>query len=143
MSEAKRLVQLNQNRMKRAETFRTLWAVNAEPGSIREDFLKPDYWSHIAFQLEPYHMIEVRADDGTYWGEYLVLSCERTWAKVKELRWHELDHQATDLQELIYKFRGPHCKHSVIRVSDSSVLIEKLPSKEDALKWIAANSKAA
>ena len=144
--EKKRSVQVNPNRMKRAETLRTLWCVNAQPGSIREDFLQPEYWSHIAALLEPLHRLEVRADDGTYWAEYLVISCERTWAKVKELRWVDLTEVAEEdlsLTEYKYLFRGPHCKHSVIRIKDKVVMAEKLPTKDDALAWIVNHKRNA
>ena len=138
MSE--RTIQLNPNRMKRAETLRTLYAVNAEHGTDREDLLKPDYWCHIAAKLTPLDRLEVRADDGTWWAEYLVISCDRTWAKVKELRWLELSNVAaddSDLSELEYKWRGPQAKHSVVRKSDQSVMAEKLNTKDEALVWIA------
>lgn len=133
-------IQLNSNRMKRAETLRTLYVVNAMPETEREDLLKADYWCHIAASLNPLDRLEVRADDATFFAEYLVISCDRTWAKVKELRWMELSEVAEsddERSELEYKWRGPQCKHSVIRVSDQQVMVEKLGTKDEALVWIA------
>lgn len=138
-------LQLNTNRMKRAETFRTLFAVNAQPGTTRKDLLKPDYWAHVAAGVSPLDRFEVRADDGSFFAEYLVISCDRTWVKVKELTFIELNDlgkEDEDKTELIYKFRGPQYKHSVVRVSDNMVMAEKLPTKDDALLWIAQHNKS-
>ena len=144
MTEEKRLLQLNGNRMKRAETFRTLWAVNAQPGTIKEDLVQSSYWSHIASLLNPLDRLEVRADDASFFGEYLVISCGRTWAKVKQLAWVDLVDVAKDdddLSEYKYKYRGPHAKHSVIRSSDSTLMVEKLKSRDEALAWISEHQR--
>ena len=143
-----RLVQLNGNRMSVAEYARTTWAVTAQPDTTREDLLKPDYWAHVASKFNSLDRLEVRSDDGAFFAEYLILTCERTYAKVKELSWFDLKGEEValpdeSLEEFEYKFRGPHSKHSVVRKSDSKVMVEKLQSKDEALRWITNYKKAA
>lgn len=145
--EEDRLVQLNGNRMKEAEFWRTLWVVNAEPGTTKKDLLKPDYWAHVASRFKPLDRLEVRSDDGSFVAEYLVLTCERTYAKVKEIHWYDLEGKEVGvpdeaLEEFEHRWRGPHGKWSVVRKSDDALMIEQLPNKETALQWI-ANKKAA
>lgn len=146
--EEKREVKLMHTRMKEAGFVRNLWIITAEVGVTREDMVKPDFWAHVASLFRPYDRIEARCDDGTFFAEYLVLTCDRTFAKVKELSYISLtskDVSKTQLEndlELYYtKFRGPHCKWSVLRKSDDSVMVEKLGSKDDANAWLVNHKK--
>lgn len=142
--EKKRDVKLNHTRMKEGQFVRNLWVVTVEQGVNRDDLMNPGFWAHVAFQLRPYDRLEVRSDDGLFFAEYLVLSCERTYAKVKELSWASLTSQDVamsqeDLEQYEYKFRGPHAKHSVIRKSDGVVMVEKLETQDQAKQWIIDN----
>lgn len=144
--EKKRSMSLNDKRMKEAEFLRSLWVVTVETGTIRSDLLTPEFWSHVAYRFKPYDRIEVRCDDGLYFAEYLVLSCDRTWAKVKELSFIALTSEdiamtQDELEIYEYKFRGPHGKHSIIRKHDKAVMIEKLDSKELAMDWLTNHKK--
>ena len=148
MSDEKRDVKINHTRMKEAQFVRNLWVVTAEKGTKREDLSQPDYWAHVAFQFRPYDRIEVRVDDGIYFAEFLVLACERTYAKVKELSWTSLTTkdvamtEADNMLELYeYKYRGPHGMHSIIRKSDGAVMVEKLATQDQARAWLAEHKK--
>ncbi len=137
----KRDVKINQNRMKSGDFVRTLWVATVEMGVTREDIKDPGFWSHVASQLRPYDRMEVRCDDGTFFAEYLVIACERTYAKVKELSWVSLTSKDVaqtqeDREEFSYKYRGPHSMHSIIRKSDNKVMVEHKATKEDAMKWL-------
>jgi len=144
----KRLVQPNHTRMKEASFVRNSWVVTVEEGTVRKDILKPEFWAHLAQQFRPYDWIEVRCDDDSFVAEYLVLSCDRTFAKVKEWKWVKLTEEEMKqddeiLQEYAHKWRGPQLKHCVIRKSDSACVVEGLPSKDAAYQWIVAKKKAA
>ena len=146
--EKKRDVKLNHTRMKEGQFVRNLWVVTVEQGVTREDLTNPGFWAHVAFQLRPYDRLEVRSDDGIFFAEYLVLACERTYAKVKELSWISLttkdvalSQDEADLEKFEYKFRGPHAKHSIIRKSDGAVMVEKLETQDQARQWLLDNKK--
>lgn len=148
MTEEKRDVKINHTRMKEAQFVRNLWVVTAEKGTKREDLINPSFWSHVAMQFRPYDRIEVRVDDGIYFAEYLVLACERTYAKVKELSWVNLTTkdvamtEADNMLELYeYKYRGPHGMHSILRKADGAVMVEKLATQEAARAWLVEHKK--
>jgi len=135
------------NRMKSGDFVRTLWVVTAEQGTTKEDIMNPSYWSHVAAQFRPYDRIEVRVDDGVYFAELLILACDRTWAKVKELSFHSLtnsDVSMTQAEEEMAEFevlwKGPVNKFSVIRKSDSTVIKNKM-EKDEANKFLAGYKK--
>jgi hypothetical protein len=115
------------------------WEVVADAGHNKDDFLKPDYWSHVAIRFNKGDIVEIRCDDESFYGEFYVKSCSKTYAAMKELRWLDLEDTKKiedEHEEYVYKFRGPLCKHSVIRKSDGNLMVEKLDSKAAALKWI-------
>ena len=136
MSE--RFVQITNGRFHPAEYERDYWAITCEVGTTREDILQPHFWSHVAKKLKPYSRIEVRIDDGTFFGEYLVLQCDRTWAKVKELSFHSLtsaDVSQTESEQMQghrIEWKGPQLKHCIIRNKDNAVIKEGISSKKDA-----------
>ena len=149
MSEDKdRLVQPNHTRMKESSFVRNWWVVTVEEGTDKKDMLKSDFWAHLAEQFSPYDRIEVRSDDDAFFAEYIVLSCDRTYAKVKELSWFSLTSDETQqdeeiFQEYAHKWRGPQLKHCVIRKSDSACVAEGFVNKDAAFKWIAEKKRAA
>lgn len=134
-------LQVNPARMKGAEYERTLWVVTAEAGTTREDLLQPSYWAHVAGQLKAYDRLEVRADDDTFYAEYLVLGVSHVSAKVWELNWQALS--KSDLPESgLYRvdWGGPHNKWVIIRVADGAK-IEVGLTKDDAVMHAAEMEK--
>jgi hypothetical protein len=122
--------------------------VTVEHGNTIDDVLRPEFWSHVAPKLRPYDEIRVRADDGTFYARVLVLSCGRNWAKVHQLEHHRLTSKDVDMSQAAQfegydvKWRGPHCKWSVVRKADNVVVIEKLDSQAEATTWLADHLKA-
>lgn len=147
MSDEKRDLKINQTRMQSGDFVRNLWVVTAEQGTTKEDILTPSYWSHVASQFRPYDRIEVRVDDGTYFAELLILSCDRTWAKVKELSFNSLTtsdvsqtQASEEMAEFDIQWKGPVNKWSVIRKSDDAVIKNKM-EKEEAGKFLIGYKK--
>ena len=133
----KRDVVLQPNRINTQDFNRNWWVATVEPHITREDLLVPSFWANIAVQFKQFDRVEVRTDDGQYFSEYLVLSCDRTSAYLKELTWVDLSEKTTSKSpEYETKWRGPHAKFSVIRIKDSSVMVEKLESKPEAETWL-------
>lgn len=132
-----------------AEHQRMLYVVQADIGTELADLLNPGYWANFAGRLRPWDRIEVRADDGSWYAEVMVLDCSRNWAKVHVLRHERLtDGKTSQIQterlaavqavlathEVIH--RGPR-GWSVVRRNDRAVIQEGLNSKEDATDWLA------
>jgi len=106
-----------------------------------EDLLEPTFWAHHASKLRPWNEIRARAVDGTWMGNYLVLDCSRTWARVHQLSFHrfttgdQADTLASETDVKVYmgkhqvKFRGAH-KWTILQGSD--VIKEGFATKEEA-----------
>ncbi len=149
VKEIKRDVTLNPSGLTPAEHVRETWCITAAFGTRREDIENPSYWAHVAQKLRPKSKIEVFTEDGSFYAEYLVLSSDKTWAKVLNLRFVDLKKLATIPEEQAktitdgyeIKFRGPK-KWSVIRKSDRAVLQEGLHSEQDAGKWLEVHLNA-
>ena len=140
----KRNMQINPSRVKLAHYDRQEWVVNAEITHNREDLLKPEYWAHIAQQLNPYDHIEVRSEDGTWMAELIVVQADRTWAKVVEKGFYEFitaDAIPDGASNYKVEWKGPQHRFCVIRVSDSAMLHKDCRTKQEAEDWLRDHEK--
>lgn len=135
---------LGNARFKSAEYERTLWVATPEPGVSVKDLLAPEYWAHVGAKLRPWDRIEVRAEDGAYFAELLVLDASRLWAKVQVIHHVELprveDTAPDDPFEV--KWRGPQAKFGVIRRADKSVLKDGFADRNAAADWLTGHKRA-
>jgi hypothetical protein len=139
-------------RVKTAEAARNFWVATVEQGTKREDIRRPEFWALVAKNLRPYDRIELNYDDGSVFAEYLVLSADRAWAKVHELRWEPLGTQDVSLTEAAaaemrrrFKvvFRGQHLKHCVERTDGTKTerLKEGCQDVAEATAWLEGHLK--
>lgn len=136
-----------------ADYKRTMYRGMVERGIGPEDVINPAYWAYHAAKLKPWDRVELCAEDGTWFGEYLVLGCDRTWARLFPLRVIMLttaevaETQAAkangepgkpkdEPMDHEIRFRGPAKKWSVIRKSDGAILAEGMTQKQDAEGWL-------
>lgn len=144
----RKVQQLNPSRMEGAEYQRNVWVMTAHENTTPSDLTDRAYWAHVAGKLKPWDRIEARANDGTWYAEFLVLEAGRTWAKVHMLHCASLTSadvamsQATAMMPYEVKFRGPHCKWSVIRKSDHEVVHEFEETQGSAIDWLNNRMKA-
>lgn len=149
MAEEKRDVQLNPAGAQLADHARNIWAVTATYGMTREDIENPGFWAHHAVRMRTKDKIEVHAEDGSFYAEYIVVNADRTWAKIVNTVYLNLaeaavisGEQAKGISEgYEIKFRGPR-KWSVIRKADHSILQEGMHSDADAKQWLAVHLNA-
>jgi len=130
------------NRLVLAESKRNIFHATVEPNVTREHLVDPAFWKHVAQKLQPYTRIEVVTDDGKYFCELLVLNSGKNWAITKELRYIELGghdiaiRQASLMDEYVYKWRGPHQMHCIVRKSDNEVIKEGMQTQEEARRFL-------
>ena len=147
MSEQETKRAVMPGRVKGAEFARNLWVVTVEQGTTRDDVRRPEFWSLVSKNFKPYDRIELRADDGTFFAEYLVLSADRAWARLHELSFHNLGTQdvaltaaqsAEQRRRYTIEFRGPHLLHCVEFKNGDKVdrLKEKIQTKAEAQTWL-------
>lgn len=133
---------LSVDRLKGAEYERIVHVATPGAGHTREDMLRPAYWSHVSPKLKPYDRVEVRAEDGTYFGELLVLACDRTWARMYVLEWHQLSTQDVSLTEAVSASSKFEVKHTpglrwhVVRKSDRQVMMKDGQTRDEAETWV-------
>lgn len=140
--------QLDAARFKGAEFQRAQWVVTAHAHNQPEDLLRPDYWAHVAARLGPWHHIEARANDGSWYAEYLVLEAGRAWARVHMLHSWRLTtadvalSQAARMSPYEIVFRGPDGLWSVVRKSDRAIVHQNEQTEGGALDWVNERLKA-
>lgn len=146
-------VKLAPLRLQLAEYARQLWTVTLEAGTDPAVLDQPAFWSLVAARFSPYDKIEVRADDGSYYAEYIILGCDRTWAKLQML--FKAQEPSTDVvtiaaamqqapaPDYLVKWRGPLKKWSVIRVADQMMVCEGQQTRIMAENWLANHRKVA
>jgi hypothetical protein len=135
---------LNPQRMGLAEHLRQQWMVNAEEGTTVEDVLDPQYWSHMAAQLQPYDRIDVLLETGEWLLELLVINRGRNWAQIHLLHKYDLEQRSETMpaaQKHRIEWKGPQRKHAVIRIADSQVIQDGFSSKLEAGVWLANHEK--
>lgn len=133
-------MQLNSNHLKSAEYVRNIFFATPEAGTTYADMLTPEYWSHVAAQLQPNSRIEVVSEDLTWFAELMVTSVGRNWATVTPLRFVELAEAAAKpapSAKHVVKWRGANHKHSVVRAADKVVVKEGFATAKDAEEWLA------
>lgn len=137
----KRVVILNPQRMSLAEQVRQDWVVNAEHGTTMADVLDPQYWAHMASQMQPWDRVDVRLETGEWLMELLVINTGRNWAQVHVLNQHQLEQRAETMpaaQKHKIEWKGPQHKWCVIRLADNEMIERGKASKEEAGQWLAA-----
>jgi len=139
-TEEKRDVSLTNNRLKQAEFTRTVYTATIERGHIKSDLIDPKFWAHVAIKLRRGDRVECTSEDGSFYAELMVLACDRTWAKMHVLQWHDLSSSAIQLTpeilaEYLVDFKGPD-GWCVIRKSDNQTLQSKLFTEDEAKRWI-------
>jgi len=133
-----------------AEFQTNRWVANADEATRQPDVLKGEYWAHVANRLKPWDHIYVRAENGTWYTELLVLSVDRAYAAVRPLnQWQFGEDAPTEAQAAAQaaaayrpKWGGPQHKWCVIRMSDSTKVATELASERAALDWIVEREKA-
>lgn len=145
MEESKRDVQLPSKRFKLAHQLCNRWGVTLAPHMTKEDLFTPRFWAIVGVQLRIGDIVEVRYDDGRAYGEFIVQDSSRIHAVLHEMHWFDLDKPDKQLvpESYQYKWMGPTWGHCVIRTTDNEPMLKELATKNDALKWIAGQTKAA
>lgn len=127
-----------------AEHKRNVYLIVPPEGTPFEAVLDAAYLGHVAARLRIGDRVEVMPEDGAYFGELLVTYVERQTAKVEVLR--KIDLGAIDVPaeapDFEIRFKGPQRQHSVVRVSDKSVVKDGFATKDAAGVWLASHLAA-
>ncbi len=108
-------------------------------GHTPDDLLQPEYWMHWARKLRPNSFIKVRAEDGSFDGELLVIQASDTWAKCL---WFTFNSRSEDVRvdadfspkRSHYKIESNASGWRLIEKATGKVLKSDMPLKSDAEK---------
>lgn len=130
-----------------SDYIRTHFVAVAEQGTTRDELKSPEFWKNIAPKVKVWDKIDVLSDDGTFYAEYLVMSCGRAWVKVREMLYINLTTsdvsatqaeaqdgvvQADSKEGHVVAWKGPINKWSIIRNSDKEYIKKGFDSEADA-----------
>lgn len=139
MEQKKQSPVLDPQRMQLSEFGRQDWVATVEEHVTVEDVQDPVFWSNTSALMKPYDHIEARCEDGSWIADFVVLGCDRNWARVHLKALYKLTTSDVSLtQSLKYEVRwkGPHRQFCVIRLSDQESIQEKCQTKEAAALWL-------
>lgn len=141
---------INQNSLKQAEYARTQFRLNTPKGVTLQDILKQEAWAHVARQIVRGTLIEVFAEDNTFFATLICTAVGSGWAEVKTVSYTELSpaKKAEGVSDSMVEERakfsvslGSGSKFRVVRNSDKAVVASAIPSEEAAARWIDAHIK--
>ncbi|MES2671619.1 MAG: hypothetical protein V4673_14545 [Pseudomonadota bacterium] len=118
-------------------------AVSPEAGVPLGALLKPSFWSNVAHQLRDTDIIEVRAEDGTYYAELYVWSKGKAFANVSVI--NAIERPQTMLMKAVegfdVEFRAGPTKFRVVRVTDAKEIKSGFETADAATDWLIANRR--
>lgn len=135
---------LRESRINFIEFARQAHHVVPEDGTAFSDILKDEYWSLVGHKFKPGDIVEIHAEDGSYFAELYVRAAGRNWAKMALLRKVDLEPVAIALgsPEFEAAWKGPHRKFSVVRLSDNQIIKDSFDTREQAIDYIKSHVKA-
>lgn len=124
---------LSEGNFRLAQYVTNRWSVTLDDATPYDRLFDTDYWSHVARKLQIGDIVEVHAENGTWFAELYVVSAHRLAAKVVELRKVGLataPESETVASPFSVKWRGPNGKWAIMRGND--VMQSGFASMEEA-----------
>jgi hypothetical protein len=143
----KKVIPLNQTRMKEADYACERWFVSVPSGTAAKDLLDPTYWRNLGDKLKPLAHVTAVTEDSTWHATFLVVAAQRLWAKLHMLSYTDLsatkaDTPLTDDQNYSVEWKGPLGKFAVIRKSDAATLKDGFTTMLEGHQWLDGHLKA-
>jgi len=135
---------LNNDRIKDAEYARRIHRVDLPAGLKLQDLVPADFWGHVSGKFTRGDLIEVFAEDNSFYAELIVLDCSRLHAKTEVVLYQHIGAtkgKAVKLEDpdFTFEFKGPQRKWSVIRKKDKEIAKEGFADAAEASAWLNAN----
>lgn len=135
---------LRESRLRLAEFARQVHHVVPEDGTKFEDILREEFWAMVSHKFKPCDLIEVHAEDGSYFAQLYIRAAGRNWAKVALINRVDLEPAGAAIGSTEYEatWKGPHHKFAVVRLSDSQIIKSGFDTREAAGEYIKSHQKA-
>lgn len=144
MTHTPGLPMIRDSRVTLTEFARQAHHVVPEDGTKIEDLLSEAYWSMVAYKFKPCDIIEVHAEDGSYFAELYVRAAGKNWAKMALLRKVDLEPVAAAIGSPEYEvtWKGPHRRFSAVRTTDNEIVKDGFETREQAVEYVKSHMKA-
>lgn len=138
-------IHLSPARLSLAEQVRNIYRVVPADSTPYEAIFDPAYWAHVGGQLRPGDILEVVAEDTSYFATLFVTAATHLAAHVVELSKYDLTEalQAEQPAEAFDVKFNQALNWTVIRKRDNARVAEGLKDKAAGFAWIAENAKRA
>lgn len=115
-----------------------IFRVTPEIGTPPSALLDPHYWAHVSAKLSVGNIIEVMAEDGSYFAELLVRDVGNLYAKVAfknpPMIFSKMDEVIETPAGYEVKWRGPKARFGVLHGKD--MLKDGFVDKAEAHAWL-------
>lgn len=128
---------IRESSVKELEYVRLTWHATIPKEHSLEDILRPDYWRHKARSIKPGEVIEVVAEDRSFYGRLFVHRANPVELFVKVIEIVRFDKVAPVLTDYTIEWKGPKRKYSIL-IGDK-IVSDGHDTKEDASAALAAN----
>jgi hypothetical protein len=146
--EKPKVLKLPERRFQLAQSVRNVWHATIDSAWPRDVIYQPTFWAHLrsSGRPAPGDEIIVRPDDMSWRAHLEVRDVGPQAAYVNEIHFKEytdltLEKMAAVSPSFEVKWRGPHHKHSVVRISDNATVQPGFESREAGLRWIVDNQR--
>jgi hypothetical protein len=124
------------------EQKRQDWVVEATEGTLPEDILDPQYWAHVAAQLQLYDRVEVLLETGEWMAELICTGVGRNWAQMQVLKHYDLAPPVEALAAAArYRVDWKGKAFVVVRIADSQVVQGGFANRNDANAWLSNHER--
>ena len=130
--------------LKNADHAQAFFVAFMPAGMDFEEVKNPHFWNFVSKKLGEFDIIRVVAEDKSYYGEVMVLSCSAQMAKVCVIRDKKMldGSEESDIDDgYVVKFRGRYSGWSVLKKEDKSVVFEKGQTRGEAEQWLSNHLK--
>jgi len=145
--EKKTVLPLIQTRMKEESYARNSFFVTCPVKTDHKDLLDPVFWRNLGQQFHQFDKVTAVTEDGQWYAEYVVVGCDRLWAKLALVKFIDLSGEAknTPLREdenYEVLWKGPVNKFTVIRKQDSASLKDGFNTQLEGWQWLDGHLKS-
>lgn len=144
MTHTPGLPMIRDSRVMLTEFARQAHHVVPEEGTTIDDLLHESYWSMVAYKFKPCDIVEVHAEDGSYFAELYVRAAGKNWAKMALLRKVDLEPMSAGVATPEYEvaWKGPHRKFVALRTADNEIIKDGFVTREQVVEYIKSHVKA-
>lgn len=121
------------------------FTATAPAGTDLDTLQEPEFWSHVVSRVRPGCIIEVHAEDGSYFAELYVRATGTREMRVHVLRHVSFDGAIDDVLKdetsYVVSWKGPVNRYTVCLADGKTPIKTGFLTKEDAVLWMTTHKR--